>query len=76
MTPHELAVLPVGTRVRFDLRVDENDAPAYDHGTVRAAGVTCSIEWDAQRGVSPVTSIIDTRSVHWKHFITDLALEM
>lgn len=75
MTPQELAALPVGTRVQFDLRVDESDAPVFDYGTVRASGGTCAIEWDAQDGSPPVTGYIDTKSISWARFIKDIGIK-
>lgn len=64
MTPQELAALPKGTRIRFDLSPDEG----YDYGTIVQAGSTVQIIWDEDG----VTSIIDTKRGSWEKFIVDI----
>ena len=67
MTPQELAALPKGTRVRFDLSPDEG----YDYGTIVQTGSTVQIIWDEDG----VTSIIDTKRGSWEKFIVDISLD-
>ncbi len=58
MSPTELALQPVGTRISF----------GYDYGTVVQDGAVVQIKWDSDQG----TSIIDTKSDAWKYFILDM----
>jgi DNA primase len=67
LTPQELAALPKGTRVKFDLNPDEG----FDYGTVVQAGSVVQITWDEDS----VTSIIDTKRGTWENFIVDILLD-
>jgi hypothetical protein len=68
MTPQELAALPEGARVKFDLSPDTD----YDRGTIDRSGSICWITWDNDEGP---TSIIDTKQVGWTKFIEGISLD-
>ena len=73
MTPTELAALPKGTCVMFDLY----PVSGFDFGTVVQAGAVCHIQWDGppydKEGGS--TNIIDTKNIRWEKFISDIYLD-
>ena len=80
MTPQELAALPKGTRVRFDLSpsLDEQvveEAWGYDYGVITQAGAVCEITWEDRNSFGPSTNIIDTKKIAWERFIADISLD-
>ena len=84
MTPEQLAALPVGTRLSFDLAVVDGDEiiladqnTRYDYGTITRAGAIVQVDWERPaelQDILPSASIIDTKSHAWMLFILDLAV--
>lgn len=86
MTSQELAALPVGTRIRFDLRPwwsDEDDRPdidpeayGYDYGEIERTGQFVVIKWDKDRNGNnfPSHTNIDTNGKSWASFIAEISL--
>lgn len=69
MLPHELAALPVGTRIKLAL----DGFSGYDYGTVAQTGVTVRLDWD-EHTEAPEATLVDTASSLWYDFIKDISL--
>jgi hypothetical protein len=61
MTLQELAALPVGAKLRQVL------PGLSEYGTIVVAGKQAQIAWE-----SGSTTLLDTQSVVWAHFVADL----
>lgn len=73
MTLQELAALPKGTCIKFDLCPD----PGFDYGTIITAGAACQIQWDPPPydKEGGIITNIDAKSEKWAKFVADISLD-